>query len=180
MTKLHQGLTTITGPSRGGKSKWAEKIVGSSQEVFYIATGQSTNNDEEWLRRIERHKIRRPNHWELIESSINLVNTISKIPRDKIILVDSLGGFVTGHLDTTEENWEKISNSLIDVIKEYSGSIVLVIEEVSWGLISNYRIGNIFRDRTSLLSQELEMISVSSWLVLQGRAIDLKQIGIRI
>lgn len=45
------------------------------------------------------------------------------------------------------------------------------------GVVPATPIGGLFRDRLGLLAQQLETRSDRSWLVLQGRAIDLHAIG---
>jgi adenosylcobinamide kinase / adenosylcobinamide-phosphate guanylyltransferase len=41
-------------------------------------------------------------------------------------------------------------------------------------------IGGLFRDRLGALAQRLEGQASRSWLVVQGRAIDLHQVGQRV
>jgi len=41
-------------------------------------------------------------------------------------------------------------------------------------------IGGLFRDRLGALAQRLEGLASRSWLVVQGRAIDLHQVGLRV
>ena len=54
---------------------------------------------------------------------------------------------------------------------------VLVIEETGWGVVPPTRIGGLFRDRLGALAQCLQTQADQSWLVLQGRAINLGELG---
>ena len=65
----------ITGPSRGGKSEWAEQRIGElagAAGITYLATGPTLPDDAAWQRRLNRHRQRRPDHWRLVGSLIPL------------------------------------------------------------------------------------------------------------
>ncbi len=177
---LNKGITLITGPSRSGKSLIAEKLLKDKKNVYYIATGIKKNDDNLWNERILKHLNRRPEEWETIEENKNLDFLISQIKPNKFLLIDSLGGFVSAYLDYNEEDWNLIKYKFIDSIVKYQGYILIVIEQVGWGLVSDYELGNLFRDRIGLISQEIEVLSIDSWLIIQGRAIDLKKISINL
>jgi adenosylcobinamide kinase/adenosylcobinamide-phosphate guanylyltransferase len=51
--------------------------------------------------------------------------------------------------------------------------VLLVCEEVGWGVVPATAIGGLFRDRMGDLQQQLMAISSAAWLVVQGRALDL-------
>ena len=55
----------------------------------------------------------------------------------------------------------------------------MVIEETGWGVVPATAIGGTFRDRQGELAQVLERHASASWLVVQGRAVDLHSIGRR-
>ena len=48
-----------------------------------------------------------------------------------------------------------------------------MIEETGWGVVPPTAIGGLFRDRLGGLAQRLDLQATRSWLVLQGRAVDL-------
>ena len=52
------------------------------------------------------------------------------------------------------------------------------MEEVGWGLVPPTAIGGLFRDRMGALQQRLNAISRESWLVVNGRALNLHQLGV--
>ena len=54
---------------------------------------------------------------------------------------------------------------------------VLVAEETGWGVVPATAIGGLFRDRLGELTQRLQSIADDSWLVVQGRAINLRDLG---
>lgn len=58
--------TLILGGVRSGKSRLAERLaLESGLPVTYIAT--ATGDDAEMRARIAAHRVRRPDHWQVIE-----------------------------------------------------------------------------------------------------------------
>ena len=155
-------------------------MVKQFKSVTYIATSPTRAYDLNWEQRLQKHRNRRPNHWSVIESGPDLKNAITQLPRSDVVLIEALGGFVTWHLDESSNNWNALKNDLMQTIKQSDASIVIVIEETGWGVVPSTSKGGLFRDRLGKLSQELEPLASDSWLVLQGRALNLKQLGIAV
>ncbi|NBQ37436.1 MAG: hypothetical protein EBU42_07710, partial [Synechococcus sp.] len=78
----------ITGPSRGGKSEWAEQRIremAGAAAITYLATGPTLPDDAAWQQRLSRHRQRRPEHWRLLEaSSISAVSQLLQQGKEKI------------------------------------------------------------------------------------------------
>ena len=170
-------LILVSGPSRGGKSRWAESLLANDPFVIYIATGTRCNDDPAWVERLRIHHERRPSHWSLLEPGPDLIQSLQTIEPGHSVLVDSLGGFVAAHLDLDGPAWTKHSDDLISTLFHLSFKCVLVIEETGWGVVPATQIGGLFRDRLGQLAQQLDQIADLSWLVLQGRAVDLRAIS---
>lgn len=171
-------LILVNGPARSGKSRWAESLLTSHKLVTYIATGANLPDDRKWQERIQIHKLRRPSNWELIETGLKFTEEIKNIPNSNSILIDSLGGYVSQHLEMEDKEWEIESNKFIAIIKNFSQTRIIVIEETGWGVVPESKVGGDFRDRLGELAQKLEKISDFSWLVIQGRAIDIHSLGV--
>ena len=172
-----QGLVLVTGPSRGGKSRWAEHLVGPCSPVSYVATSDPRPEDPAWQERIELHRDRRSADWTVIESGADLVGALNSIPRNHTVLVDALGAFTAWHLETSSDIWMQRQTDLITSLQNRSQPVVVVIEETGWGVVPATAIGGRFRDRQGHLAQQLETVASKSWLVVQGRALDLHALG---
>ena len=170
-------LILVSGPSRGGKSRWAESLLTNDPFVIYVATGMKRNDDSAWVERLRIHRERRPSHWSLLEPGPDLIQSLQTIEPRQSVLVDSLGGFVATHLDMDGSAWIKHSDDLITSLVHLSFKCVVVIEETGWGVVPATQIGGLFRDRLGQLAQQLDQIADLSWLVLQGRAVDLRAIS---
>lgn len=173
-------LILVSGPSRSGKSRWAEHLLGHHNAVTYVATSDPRPEDPAWQERLRQHRLRRPEAWQLLECGPALASGLETIAADRALLIDSLGGFVAWHLEQADTQWHASVADLLSALKIRKQPVVLVIEETGWGLVPPTAIGGLFRDRLGALAQRLEGLSSRSWLVVQGRAIDLHQVGLRV
>lgn len=178
MAVADPGLVLVSGPSRSGKSRWAEALVKHETHVTYVATSAPRPNDTSWQARMRLHRERRPPHWFLVESNLTLAGDLARIPDNHAVLVDSLGGFVAWGLSLDTTAWEQHCEELLHGLRERKAPLVVVIEETGWGVVPPTPVGGLFRDRLGALAQRLEAVSQRSWLVVQGRAIDLHAIGV--
>ncbi len=176
-------ITLVTGATRSGKSEWAEHLARRSQEnVIYIATATRYQDDAEWEARLQKHSDRRPEDWQVLEVPIELAQTILELASNSsnYILVDSLGTWLANLLEESEESWIKIENELLEAIKVCKVDITFVSEEVGWGIVPEYKLGRMFRDRLGGLSRKIGAISDAVYLVTGGYAVNLTQIGERL
>ena len=94
-----------------------------------------------------------------------------------LVLIDSLGTWLAHHLDLPEQAWEQECQRLLQTLGQLPLPVVLVCEEVGWGVVPATAIGGLFRDRLGALQQRLMAQSDAAWLVVQGRALDLHALG---
>jgi len=177
----------ITGPSRGGKSEWAEQCIremAGPAGITYLATGPSLPDDTAWQRRLNHHRQRRPDHWRLLEaSSLSVVNQIlmpGSDCHDDLVLLDSLGGLVASGLELDEECWLELQAAFVMVLANRPTPVVLVAEEVGWGVVPPTAIGGRFRDRNGSFTRLCEQHCAETWLVTAGRALPLHQLAQRL
>ena len=175
--KNYKGLISITGPTRSGKSQLAEFLIKEQQYVTYIATSKPRPNDPDWQKRIDIHRKRRPDSWSLIEHPTDLCKTIQSISGNESILLDSLGGLVEDHLIENDVQWETFQNKFLDCLIKDNLCIIVVSEEVGWGIVPATPIGHLFRERHSNLTSLICRHSNKKWLAINGTAIDLDNIG---
>jgi adenosylcobinamide kinase/adenosylcobinamide-phosphate guanylyltransferase len=167
-------LTVVSGPSRGGKSRWAEHLAATSGlEVIYLATGPQLPDDPQWQQRLQRHRQRRPQHWQCREVAGALAEALEPLHEDQLALVDSIGTWVAAHLGLERAQWCDRCEVLLAALHACRGSVVLVCEETGWGVVPATEAGSRFRDRLGQLQQQLLIDSDAAWLVLQGRAVNL-------
>ena len=167
-------LTLITGPSRGGKSRWAEHLASLHPgSVVYVATGPELPRDLEWQQRLELHRRRRPQHWVTEEVGHRLPELLIDAPAGQLLLIDSVGTWLAHHLELDLDDWHHRQESLLQAIGRCRAKQLWVAEEVGWGVVPPTAVGGRFRDRLGRLEQLLMQRAGAAWLVSHGRAIDL-------
>lgn len=171
-------LCLISGPAGGGKSRWAEHLaLSSGRAVVYLATGPRRPDDPSWQERLERHRRRRPASWCCLEVGGELTAALAELSDGQLALVDSLGTWVAAHLGSGPENWSALTDGLIEALERPGCPVLIVAEECGWGVVPATLAGGQFRERLAAIQQRLAARSSASWLVLQGRALDLQRLG---
>ena len=177
MPKYFKGLITISGPTKSGKSQLAEYLIKDQGSITYIATSEPRENDKEWQKRISIHRRRRPNSWKLIEHPLDICIAIESKNNNETFLIDSLGGLVELHLNDNQVEWESFQMKFINCLIKNDLGIIVVIEELGWGIVPSTRIGHLFRERHCNLSSLINQNATKKFLAINGIAIDLDQIG---
>lgn len=179
-------LVMVCGPSRGGKSRWAEHLaLQRGRPVLYLATGAPSGDgrDPDWEQRVEAHRLRRPREWSSHETGPDLQGALDarlhcEHPQaDHLLLVDSLGSWLAWHLSDSDGPWQQRCDRLLTALLQPGPPVVLVVEETGWGVVPPTAIGGLFRDRLGALQQQLMRHAGEAWLVVGGRALDLLQLS---
>jgi adenosylcobinamide kinase/adenosylcobinamide-phosphate guanylyltransferase len=171
---VKERLVVVSGPARGGKSRWAEHLAGASGlPVVYLATGPVLEHDPAWQRRLERHRRRRPSLWRCREVEGALAEALDQLGPGELALIDSLGTWVAAHLDAEAEEWGLQLQQLLLTIDRCPAALLVVCEETGWGVVPATAAGGRFRDRLGRVQRMLTERCDAAWLVVQGRAIDL-------
>ena len=169
-----RGIILVSGPVKSGKSKFAEKMLITRQDVTYLATGIISDNSKSWEKRVIQHRESRPSSWQTIEST-DIISVLTKVKSNSTLLIDSIGSFVSAYLELSDDEWFRLLKNTIEALQSFDGLVVLVAEEAGWGVCPPTIIGNLFVDRLGITLEKLDSISTQSWLVIHGRAINLSQ-----
>ena len=65
----------------------------------------------------------------------------------------------------------------LNCLRENNVGIIVVTEEIGWGIVPVTPIGHLFRERLTKLSSLIFQNSTQKWLAINGIAIDLEKIG---
>ncbi|SFE34005.1 bifunctional adenosylcobinamide kinase/adenosylcobinamide-phosphate guanylyltransferase [Nitrosomonas sp. Nm166] len=148
--------TLILGGVRSGKSRLAERLATESQlPVTYIAT--ATIEDEEMRERIASHRMRRPDHWRIIEEPVELAAVLSQRADSKrCLLVDCLTLWLTNLL--THPNISRFDierSAFVKVLPGLTGRLILVSNETNMGIIPMGELSRRYCDEAGKLHQEI-------------------------
>ncbi|MGB5916742.1 MAG: bifunctional adenosylcobinamide kinase/adenosylcobinamide-phosphate guanylyltransferase [Phormidesmis sp.] len=174
-------IVLVTGPSRSGKSEWAEqlaaKLATDGRQVVYVATAQVNAADVEWSDRIAQHQQRRPADWQLQEVPVALVEAIAQAKPTDCLLIDSLGTWLANLLEQDAEQWAMTEQALLRSLSVTTATVIMVAEETGWGVVPAYELGRRFRDRLGALSRAVGQAADDVYLVTGGYALNLSTLG---
>ena len=177
----------VLGGARSGKSLFAEQqAMNSGLAVTYLATAE--RRDGEMSRRIAHHQARRPAHWGCIEEPLRLADTLRAHARpDTCLLVDCLTLWLSnvlfaGQAAAQAEAGEAIdcplflasTQTLIDTLPTLPGQIILVSNEVGWGVVPMHPVSRLFTDEQGRLNQRVAAVCERVTLIAAGLPLTLK------
>ena len=176
---MERPLILVTGPTRSGKSEWAEELAHQCKKpVTYVATAWVDPSDADWQARIDRHQQRRPPEWTTQHVPIELGETIQAASDQDCLLVDSLGTWIANFLDQDENAWANTEQHLLKSLQQSIAMVILVAEETGWGVVPSYPIGRTFRDRLGNLTRQIGTLCNTVYLVTGGYALEISALGI--
>lgn len=146
-------LSLVVGGARSGKSGLAERLVrSSSRPRHYIATAQAW--DDEMRIRIAQHQTDRGDDWTTHEAPRDLAPVLASIPADAVVLIDCATLWLTNHLLAEAELETEIVN-LLASLADCPAPVVVVSNEVGWGIVPENALARAFRDHQGRLNQRL-------------------------
>ncbi|AEJ02629.1 cobalbumin biosynthesis protein [Nitrosomonas sp. Is79A3] len=172
---MRTGKTLILGGVRSGKSRLAERLATESQlPVTYIAT--ATIEDDEMRKRITAHRVRRPDHWQVIEEPLELASVLIQNANIKsCLLVDCLTLWLTNLLiqpDTSKFDTERAA--LIKALPHLTGKLILVSNETNMGITPMGELSRRYCDEAGKLHQEIAHHCEQVVLTVAGLPLMLK------
>ena len=180
--------TLVIGGARSGKSRFAEDRVSNFENVTYVATAPRYKDDREWSERIETHILRRPPHWQTVET-LDLEYVIGQANKNDTLLIDCLTLWCTGQIDSLDawqdlestEAREKHTAALMNTFEQLAhsirtsqASVVLVTNEVGQGVVPATASGRYFQDMMGILNITVAHACTEVWFVTAGIPAQLK------
>lgn len=170
----------ILGGARSGKSAYAERLASQSDlPVTYIATAQVYDN--EFAKRVEHHKIRRPKHWQLVEAPFDLATHLRKLDApDTCIIVDCLTLWLAQCIcpdcdkPAHENLWQTEKQALLETLPNMQAAVFLVSNEVGMGIVPLGEINRQFQDEQGRLNQAVAKVADTVSFIAAGLPIKLK------
>ena len=145
-------LTFVIGGARSGKSRYGESVIATLPPPWtYVATAGA--GDDEMVERIASHRARRGPDWQTIEAPRDLVAAL-KSCRNTPVLVDCLTLWLS-NLMLAEADIEAEVAQLEATLAAMTAPVVLVSNEVGYGIVPDYPLGRRFRDHQGILNQKI-------------------------
>ena len=162
-------IILITGGARSGKSQYAEQRVREKGgRSIYVATAEA--NDEEMAQRIAEHRKRRGNQWRTIEEPLELTQALlAERGKTDCALVDCLTLWISNLLLRHDDKYasEKVEE-LIEKLPQLNFHLVLVTNEVGWGIVPDNSLARKFRDLAGWTNQRMAQVANEVILMVAG------------
>ena len=169
---MQHHITLIIGGAASGKSLWAENYtLSATKRPLYIATAQPF--DTEMEEKIAAHRARRTAHWELKEAPLDLVEALSGLTSESCALIDCLTMWLSNHL-LADTLLEPLETDLLKALSICPAQLVLVTNEVGYGVVPENALARKFRTAQGQLNQRLAAAANKVVLVTAGLPLVLK------
>jgi adenosylcobinamide kinase / adenosylcobinamide-phosphate guanylyltransferase len=167
-------LTLVLGGARSGKSRYAETLVTAAAVAgTYIATAEP--GDSEMAARIAHHRAQRGDFWHTVEVPLDLPQAIlAHAEAARPILVDCLTLWLSNLLGAGRVV-EHEAEALCGALRDATGPVVLVANEVGMGLVPETSLGRRFRDAAGRLNQQVASLADRVVFLAAGLPLILKE-----
>ena len=174
-------ITLITGGARSGKSSLALRLALENYRIrTFIATAVAL--DQEMRERISRHQKERGDRFRTVEEPIHLSDTMEGLPADnQVVVVDCLTVWLGNLYHHYEEDQNRVlahAEAFINRLDDLACDLILVSNEVGWGIVPENPLGRSFRDvagylnrRVAEKAQHVHLLCCGIPLTLKGNSI---------
>jgi adenosylcobinamide kinase/adenosylcobinamide-phosphate guanylyltransferase len=145
--------------------------------VVFVATAEA--GDPEMSARIARHRAERPPAWRTVEAPLALPSTLTALHGEAdVILVDCLNLWVANLIgkrpELSDRELEAEAAELVAAVARPPGALVLVSNEVGWGVHPETALGRRFRDALGLVNQAVARAADEVILMVAGCPVVVK------
>jgi len=181
----------VTGGARSGKSSFAERLAASGPgPVLYVATAEA--GDAEMAARIAEHRRRRPAAWATLEATGDLAQALQHVdPTPGTVLLEDLGLLASNLLlaavgadeptpTTAAEVEAQLNGELLalDDLRQAAGwSLIVVTNEVGFGIVPPTPLGRVYRDLLGRANQTCAARADAVYLIVTGISLCIKRPG---
>jgi adenosylcobinamide kinase/adenosylcobinamide-phosphate guanylyltransferase len=172
VTTPYPHLTLVLGGARSGKSRYAESLIAASPPPWvYVATAEPL--DDEMRGRIAAHRARRGAGWRDVEAPRNLAGALAGIGAGSAVLVDCLTLWLSNHM-LADADIEAETARLVIALANMAAPVVLVSNEVGFGIVPDNALARRFRDAQGRLNQQIADIAARVVLMVAGLPLVVK------
>lgn len=172
---MDKEIVLVLGGARSGKSAWALKYAeGHYRSLTFLATAEI--RDDEMAERVRRHRASRGHRWQLIEEPIDIPDVLVSNPTDHgVTLIDCLTVWLSNVLlkkgSGAVVHYEE---RLLRALSQTPQSVILVSNEVGYGIVPENPLGREFRDLAGILNQRVAELADRVVMTISGIPLYLK------
>ena len=123
--------------------------------------------------RIARHQDRRSAKFQTIEEPLDLAGVITRLKPDDVIMIDSIGTWITNHM-MAQSDLPTVIKATLDALTSAAASIVLVSDEIGMGIVPDNAMSREFRDHIGLMNQGVAAIANTVVFMVAGLPMIMK------
>jgi adenosylcobinamide kinase/adenosylcobinamide-phosphate guanylyltransferase len=165
-------LTLVLGGARSGKSRYGEGLITALPPPWiYVATAEA--RDAEMAGRIADHRERRRAGWQTIEAPHDLAAALGSAPSEAAVLIDCLTLWLSNRM-LAGADIETETGGFEQALLRHAGAVVLVSNEVGFGIVPDNALARRFRDLQGRLNQRLAARADRVVLVVAGLPLIVK------
>jgi adenosylcobinamide kinase / adenosylcobinamide-phosphate guanylyltransferase len=174
--------TLVLGGARAGKSAFAvARARALADRVAFVATAEA--GDGEMAARIARHRAERPASWRTLEVPLELAATLRALQgTTDVVIVDCLTLWVANLLrvepNLSDTCLAETLARLEAVLRGPSYALIVVSNEVGWGIHPETELGRRFRDALGAVNQAVARASDEVILMVAGCPLTVKIAGV--
>jgi adenosylcobinamide kinase / adenosylcobinamide-phosphate guanylyltransferase len=166
-------LTLVLGGARSGKSRYAENLIAASRPPWiFVATAEA--DDAEMAARIALHRRRRGTDWQTVEAPHDVAVALAAAAATAPVLIDCLTLWLSNRM-LADADLETEIVRLEAALDARRGPVVLVSNEVGFGIVPDNELARRFRDLQGRLNQRLAARADRVVLVVAGLPIVVKE-----
>jgi len=165
-------LTLVLGGARSGKSRYAENLIAALPPPWtFVATADA--GDAEMAERIAVHRLRRGKDWQTIEAPRDLSAALAGVAADAPVLIDCLTLWLSNRM-LAEADLEAEIARLEAALDIRLAPVVLVSNEVGFGIVPDNELARRFRDLQGRLNQRMAARADRVVLMVAGLPVVVK------
>lgn len=123
--------------------------------------------------RIAQHRADRGEGWITVEAPLDLASALAAVAKDEVVLVDCLTLWLTNHMLAGHDLADQV-RQLLAALSHCVAPVVLVTNEVGWGIVPDNALARQFRDEQGRLNRHIAAQADSVIAVLCGLPLALK------
>ena len=170
-------IILVLGGCRSGKSRYAMERADAMAEEGKLYVATSVPTDPEMEKRVARHQADRGPGWQTVEEPVLIDESIAVAGRTaRVILVDCLTLWTSNLLfDQNDEAEIMASVALLSkALKACPCPVILVSNEVGYGIVPDNPLAREFRDMAGLVNQKMAAAADQVILCTAGIPVQIK------
>ncbi len=168
-------VVLITGGVRSGKSRFAQQLALKwPPPVIYVATASA--EDEEMEIRIRKHQQSRPKEWRTVEERSDLIGVFGSLKEVSTVIVDCLTLWISNLIfqGLNDEEILARAQGLKESLSVSDHRVILITNEVGWGIVPASKLGRRFRDLQGMVNQIMAEGADEVYLMISGLPLRIK------